>query len=81
MTIARLDATTAWRARLGPCAGGGAHIEVSSGGGATWIATKTPKAWCADCVKLAISVASGTGWLLVGEDRYASKELQAWKKA
>ena len=30
---------------------------------------------------VAISVASGTGWLLIGEDTYTSKNLKAWKKA
>ncbi len=41
-TIAGLDATTAWRATVGSCADGGADVEVSTDGGATWTAAKTP---------------------------------------
>ena len=42
VTIAGLDATTAWRATVGSCADGGASIEVTKDGGATWTAMKTP---------------------------------------
>ncbi|MHA3837592.1 hypothetical protein ACXR8F_17880 [Terrabacter sp. AAH1] len=40
--VSALDATTAWRATVGSCTAGGARVEVSTDGGATWTRLRSP---------------------------------------
>ena len=40
--VSALDATTAWRASAGSCAAGGARVEVTTDGGATWTRLRSP---------------------------------------
>ena len=40
--VSALDATTAWRASAGSCVAGGARVEVTTDGGATWTRLRSP---------------------------------------
>ncbi len=40
--VSALDATTAWRATAGSCVAGGARVEITTDGGATWTRLRSP---------------------------------------
>jgi hypothetical protein len=40
--VSALDATTAWRASVGSCVAGGARLEVTTDGGASWTRLRSP---------------------------------------